>query len=258
MKSRHFSFLVSAALSLLGSTAFAEDAPALTTTLTPTFVSQYMFRGMRLGGPSFQPSVEVASSNWGLGIWASTPLKDKVVGQSDPEIDPYGYYTFSVSDALSIVPGFTYYTYMDADTKAGFYKSTFEPSLAVNYTVSGIKFTPKLYYDTVVKGPTYELTVSYTVPAKELGTELTFAATGGSYLWDESIKGSNPNTKNWGDYFQVGVTAPIEVTKTSKLILGLAYTKGSNNYYKTGTDGKTANSGAVGRGVATISYAISF
>jgi uncharacterized protein (TIGR02001 family) len=239
----------------MGSIAHADG---VSVTATPSVVSQYMFRGVRLGGPSLQPSVEMGSGNLALGIWASTPLKDKVVGQSDPEIDPYGSYTFAVNDSLSIVPGFTYYTYLDANTGNGFYKSTFEPSVAVNYTVSGVKFTPKFYYDTVLEGPTYELTIAYTVPMKEMGTELSFAVSGGTFMWKDAVKNSAPKTKNWGDYYQVGVTAPFEITKTSKLILGLAYAEGSGNYYKTGTAPKSENTAAVGRGIATISYAISF
>jgi len=235
-----------------------EAAPSVTTVLTPTFVSQYMFRGNRLGGPSFQPSVEVDYGNLGLGVWTNFPLKDKVVGQSDPEIDPYGYYTIAVSDALSIVPGFTWYNYPDADKAAGFYKSTFEPSIAVNYTLAGVKLTPKLYYDVVMQGPTYELTVAYAVPLKELSTELDFAATAGTYIWKDFWENSDPKTKNWGDYWQVGVTLPFEITKTSKLIIGAAYTKGSGNFIKTGTTPKFENTAAVGRGVFSIAYTVSF
>ena len=56
----------------------------------------------------------------------------------------------------------------------------------------------------------------------------------------------------------MGVSAPFTITKTSKLILGVAYTKGSGNYIKSGTDAKVLNAAAVGRGVATVSYALTF
>jgi uncharacterized protein (TIGR02001 family) len=235
-----------------------EAAPSLSTVLTPAFVSQYMFRGTRLGGPSFQPSVELDYGSWAVGVWTNFPMKDKVVGQSDPEIDPYASYTVTVTDALSIVPGFTWYNYPDADKSAGFYKSTFEPSLAVNYTVAGVKLTPKLYYDVVLQGPTYEFTAAYAVPLKELSTELDFAATAGTFIWKDYAENSDPKTKNWGDYWQVGVTMPFEITKTSKLILGAAYTKGSGNFLKVGTTPKYENSAAVGRGVFSIAYALTF
>jgi len=233
-------------------------APAWAFVLTPSVATQYMFRGVRLGGLSLQPSLEADYGNFAVGIWASTPLSHKVPGQSDPEIDPYGSYTFTLAENLTLVPGFTFYTYPRAPLSNGFYHSTFEPSLALNYTVAGIKFTPKIYYDVVLNGPTYELTVGYVVPLKELGTELDFTGVVGSYIWKDAVRNSDPKTKNWGDYYQIGVAAPFEINKQSKVTLGIAWVKGSNNYYKTGTDPRTQNTAAIGRGVATVSYIYSF
>lgn len=217
-----------------------------------------MFRGVRLGGAAFQPSVEFDSGNLALGVWASTPIKDKVPGQSDPEIDPYGSYTYSINAALSISPGFTWYTYPDANTNNGYFKSTFEPSLALNYTVLGVRFTPKLYYDFMYRGPTYELTATYTVPLKTIDSELDFAATAGSYIINDSIKGTEPETKNWGDYYLIGVSAPFAIAQASKLIVGFAYTKGTGNYYKQGSNPKILNTAAVGRGVLSVNYVYTF
>src|SRR3954468_15836065 len=105
-------------------------APTFSVTVTPSFVSQYMFRGQRLSGSSFQPVVEATYGDFGLGVWSNFPIQDKGTGASDPEIDPYGYYTFKINDTLSIVPGFTVYTYPKANIGAGFYRSTIEPSIA--------------------------------------------------------------------------------------------------------------------------------
>ena len=57
-------------------------APAYTVTSTFTAVSQYMFRGQRLGGPSWQPSVEVAAGDFTAGLWSNLPFKDKVKDSS--------------------------------------------------------------------------------------------------------------------------------------------------------------------------------
>jgi len=180
-----FGVFIAGALSASAQTspAATPPAPSFSFVVTPAFVSQYMFRGVRLGGPSFEPNVEFDTGNLGLGVWANFPMQDKVPGQSDPEIDPYGYYTFAINDSLSIVPGFTWYNYPHADKGAGFYKSTFEPNIALNYTFAGVKLTPKLYYDLVLDGPTAELAVAYTVPLKEIGSELDFVGTGGAYKW---------------------------------------------------------------------------
>jgi hypothetical protein len=233
-------------------------APAVSVVVTPAFVNQYMFRGVRLGGPSFEPSVEIDSGNFALGIWTNFPIQDKVPGQSDPEIDPYGSYTFSVNDSVSIVPGFTLYTYPNADANHGFFKVTFEPNIALNYTINGIKFTPKFYYDLVLKAPTYEFTAAYAIPLKDIGSELDWTAMAGTFIMRDCIKDASPRVKNWGDYYLIGVSLPFALTKESKLTVGIAYTKGSNNFFKQGSDPRVENTAAVGRGVVTLSYAYTF
>lgn len=238
--------------------AAPEAAPSYSWVFTPAVASQYMFRGARLGGPSFEPSLELDSGNFAVGVWANYPMKDKVVGQSDPEYDIYGSYTATVNDATSIVPGFTWYNYPNADKSAGFYKMTFEPSIALNYTVGAVKLTPKFYYDLVLKGPTYEFTASTAVPLKDAGTELDFTATVGTFKWTDAFENSTPSYKNYGDYWLVGVAAPFQITKSGKLTVGLAYTKGSNNFIKQEGSPKFENTAAVGRGVLTVSYAITF
>ena len=110
----------------------------------------------------------------------------------------------------------------------------------------------------MLKGPTYELTAAYAVPLTDIGTELDFTVTGGTYEIRDSVKGADPKVKNWGNYYLVGVAAPFQINKESKLTVGFAYTKGSGNYFKQGADPKVFNSAAVGRGVVTVSYGYTF
>ena len=237
----------------------AAAAPSVTVTATASVVSQYMFRGQRLGAAAFQPAVEVGAGDFVAGVWGSVPFDgDKVPDSSDPEIDIYGSYTFKLSDAVTLVPGFTSYHYPKAPENLGFYRWTFEPNLALNYTVQGLKLTPKIYYDTVLEGATYELTAFYAVPLKEIGSELDFTATAGTYKLKEFANDTTPSVKAWGDYWLVGVAMPFQINATSKLTLGFAYTEGRDAFTKQGSLPRSPNSLAVGRGVATISYAISF
>jgi uncharacterized protein (TIGR02001 family) len=233
-------------------------APAVSVVLTPAIASQYMFRGVRLGGLSFEPTIEVDSGNFAVGVWGDFPIKDRVPGQSDPEVDPYGSYTFTVNDSVSVAPGFTWYNYPNADTSTGFYKSRFEPNIAFNYTVCGIRFTPKFYYDVVLKGPTYEFNIAAAIPLKALGTELDWNATAGMFIIRDAAKGANPAVKNWGNYYFIGVSAPFAINYAAKLILGVAYTKGSGNFLKAGSTPRVENPAAIGRGVVTISYFYAF
>jgi len=237
----------------------APAAPSSSWVFTSSVASQYMFRGVRLGGPSFQPALEFDSGNVAVGVWANTPLKDKVEGQSDPEFDFYASYTFEqIKDTLTWVPGITIYTYPNATRANGFYTATVEPNLALNYTIAGLKLTPKVYYDFVLKGPTFEFNAAYTVPLTDLKTELDFTGTVGTFLWTSAAPDQGANVRNYGDYYLVGVALPFQVSKDSKLTLGFAYTNGSNNFLKVGTTPKFANTAAVGRGVVTLSYAITF
>lgn len=234
------------------------DVPAVSVTVTPTFVSQYMFRGQRLSGAAFQPAVEMAYGNLGVGVWSSFPLDNTVPGVSDPEIDPYAYYTFAASDTVKVIPGFTLYTFPDADESAGFYKVTFEPNLAVSFALGPITLTPKIYYDFTLEGPTYELTAGFSVPLEAIGSELAFTGQYGTYKLKEFAKDSVPSTKAWGDYWLVGVALPYKLSETSKVSVGFAYTKGTEAFVKQGTFPKSENTGAIGRGVVTVSYSITF
>jgi hypothetical protein len=236
----------------------AAATPSVAVTATASVVSQYMFRGQRLNGAGFQPSVEMAAGDLTLGAWGNFVLDDKVAGSSDPEIDLYGSYAFKLSDAASLVPGFTSYHFPDASEGAGFYKWTFEPNLALNYTVQGFKLTPKIYYDTVLKGATYEFTAAYAYPLKDIGSELDFVATAGTYKLKDVANDASPSVKAWGDYWLVGVSMPFQINKQSKVTLGFAYTEGTNAFTKAGSLGRSPNSLAIGRGVATVSYAFSF
>ena len=235
------------------------EAASFSTTLTPAVVSQYMFRGQRLGGPAFQPNVEVDYGALGVGVWSSFPLADKVDGVSDPEIDPYFYYTLPATGWLNVVPGATLYTFPRADTGAGFYRSTFEPSLALGISVpGGVTLTPKVYYDFVLDGATLEITAAYAVPLTALGSELDLAASYGDYLWHDAVNGAAPAVKQAGQYWTAGATVPFQLTKAAKLTIGFLYTKGYDAYLKEPGVPKVENTLAVGRGVASVSYSHTF
>ena len=246
------------AQSVISDPAAQPAAHSVSVAASSTLTSQYMFRGVRLGGFSFQPSVTGTYGNATLGIWSNFPLDNDVPGQSDPEFDYTGAYTIKLGENLSVVPGFTIYHYPRAETSNGFYRSTFEPSLAVNYTVAGVTLTPKFYYDVTLDGPTYELSAAYTFPLDALHTGLTFGGTLGTFIQKHVSNHASPAVKNWGDYWLLGVSAPFTLTEQSKLVVGWAYTEGSNNYLKQGQAPRSENSSAVGRGVFTVNYIFTF
>ena len=217
--------------------AAAPAAPAPATAswvFTPAVASQYMFRGARLGGPAFEPAIEYDAGSLAVGVWANVPLKDKVVGQSDPEFDFYGSYSFDVVKDVTVVPGFTLYTYPNAKKANGFYKATFEPNIALNYTVGGVKLTPKLYNDFVLKGPTAEFTAAYTVPLTGLSTELDITGTAGTFKWTSAVPDVSPDIKNWGDYYLLGVSAALPGQQGLQVHRGLGLHEGFQQLLQAG------------------------
>jgi hypothetical protein len=250
--------LAMAAMPTIRAQTFSSEPAGVLLTFTPSVVSEYLFRGVRLGGPSFQPAIEAARGNFALGLWTSFPLADKVPGVSDPELDVYGAYTMALGDRLSVMPGFTWYNTPRADRSAGRHVSTFEPSVALNVIVAGVRLTPKLYYDTVREGPTTELSAACALPLKRLGTELDIAAAVGTYRWRRATETPEGRIENGGDYWQCGVSVPYALTRNSRLTAGLAYAQGRNNYTKSAAAPKRTNPAAVGRVAITISYAINF
>lgn len=251
--------LLAAAVTLGAVSSFAQGTAlpvAGAWKITPAVVSDYVFRGVRLGGLSFQPNVEYTTGAVTAGIWANVPIDDKVPGQSDPEFDFYGAYTLTLNDSVSVVPGATLYTFPRADDDKGFYAVTFEPNLAVNLTVENVVITPKFYYDTVLRGATYEINGAVAIPLTFIGSELALSASVGTYKWRESIENALPEVKNRGDYWVVGGSVPFKIGNGT-LTLGYSYHQGRNNYY---TDGgpRVRNLAAGGEDVYTASYSISF
>jgi len=238
----------------------APAAPSWTWTLTPSYASVYMFRGQRLGGQSFQPSLTGTYGSWTTEIWTSVPVNhaNLVHGQSDPEIDPSAIYTGTINDNLNVQAGATVYTYLNAPTAEGFFKATFEPQIGVNYTVAGLTINPKYYYDLVLRTATYEGNLAYSIPVKELGTSLNLAISVGTYYGTNVVNGSTPKTKAWGDYYSFGVSTPYTITKNSTLTVGVAFTEGSGAYFKQAGSPRVSNTAAVRRTPITVSYAWTF
>jgi hypothetical protein len=227
-------------------------------TVTPTVVSQYLFRGQRLSGPAWQPSAELGWDRWTAGLWSSVPLDAAVPGLSDPEIDGYVSYTLPLGAAVSLVPGATLYGYPRAERAAGAYRWTFEPSLAANVTWAGVRVTPKLAYDTRLRGTTGELAAVYAWPLQRLGTELLFAASWGAYAISDASDGAGPAVRQRGAYATAGLTVPYQISVHGRVFVGWAYHRGYDSETRTGAGPWTQNPAAAARGVVTLGYTLTY
>jgi uncharacterized protein (TIGR02001 family) len=259
---RYLVFIILSAASGLAVRAEATEPdtkPPAQWTITPAVVSEYLFRGVHLAGPSFQPAVDYTNGPLSLGLWTSAAFNGRVRRNSDPECDFYGAYSFPAwSGRVAIVPGFYWYTYPDAGHRNGLYSNTFEPSLGVVFTSHGVQFTPKAYYDVTLQSSTVELTAAIALALTGLGTELDLSTTIGTFQSNSVTAGAAPRKRNWGDYWLVGVAVPVQVSMHSKIVIGFTYSEGRNNFYKQSGLPKQINKDAGRHGALSLSYAITY
>ena len=239
--------------------AASNSGPGVALTATGSVASAYLFRGLRRNGASLQPGLEAEAGPLTVGAWGNLPFHHKVRGSADPEIDLYGSYAFTMAPAATIVPGFTTCWYPETETNGRAHRATFEPNLACNYThASGVRLTPKVYYDTVLRGPTYELSAAYAYPVGGWGTELDFTGTVGTYRWTDYASPAASGLKAWGDYWLLGVGAPFQFAPHQKITLNFTYTEGRRAFTKRGSFPRSPNALAAGRGVVTLTYGVTF
>jgi uncharacterized protein (TIGR02001 family) len=203
---------------LAGATV-ARAAADYSVTLDTTFVSQYMFRGIKLSGPSIQPSVELTSGDVAVGIWASDALSNW--NPSYSEVDFYGSYTFKIDDSLSIPVGGTVYWYPESNSPL--HEVTYEVYVGVDYTIEGISLGARAYYDIEMEGFTFEASAGYSLPLAAIGSSLDFSAFIGTWALDE---GDELNTEIETSYWGVGVEVPYQLAENASFTVGVGYHDG--------------------------------
>jgi hypothetical protein len=236
----------------------------ISTTVGGTFVSQYLYRGERLGGPSLQSWVEVDPGSLGLGVWTDFPLTGagNPAHQSNPEIDPYAYYRIALSDQFALIPAFQVDTYPAANPgpapTPGYFRTRAEPSLAAEWRFHGVTLEPKVAYDFTLRGATSELTGLYALPVAAIGSEVDLKATGGWFDYANGLVNASPHARAVGGYWLAGAELPFQLNRRSRLTLGWAYTAAFHNSLKAGSAPRIGNRLAAGRGVLSLSYAWTF
>lgn len=150
------------------------SAPKLDYSITSnfSFTSEYVFRGTKVTDQAFQPSVEVDSNNFDIGLWTSQPI----LHSEQDEIDIYGGYKYAVNKDLSVQAVATYYDYPEFNktsaTNIDGARDSFEPGIGLTYTIGGFSPSVFYYYDVVLKQNTGLASLGYALPLAKLGTEL--------------------------------------------------------------------------------------
>lgn len=174
----------------MSSTAFAQDDDGINVTSNIDSVSEYVFRGVSLGGSSLQPSTEI-STDFGLtvGAWYSAGLGSDSSVQAD-EIDLYASYALPLEGPVSFEVGGTYYHYPQSGSlfetdggAAGSYEVY--GSVGLNDVVLSPSAT--VYYDFTLEGLTLEGSVGHSLPLPRAGWTADLGLTGGHVDFDSGF-----------------------------------------------------------------------
>ncbi len=152
--------LLAAAIS--GASLSAQEESSYSITVDFPFVTDYVFRGVKLAEDSIQPSVEFAAGDFYAGIWTSQPAK----GHYDNEFDFYIGYGLALSDTWSLDFGATYYYYPETDGDA-----TFEPYVGATGDLGGgLSASGYVYYDTELETATFQVGLGYSITVSDTST----------------------------------------------------------------------------------------
>jgi uncharacterized protein (TIGR02001 family) len=220
---------------LVGASLRADEASEVSTpkldysiTSNFSFTSEYVFRGTKVTDQAFQPSVEVDSNNFDLGIWTSQPI----VHNEQNEIDIYGGYKYAVTKDLSVQAVVTYYDYPEfnktSKTNIDGARNSFEPGIGATYTIAGFSPSAFYYYDTVLKQNTGLGSLGYALPLASLGTELDltgyYGIVGGRDVIPSLKKGVHQSYK----YTGADLSLPYKLAANTTLTLAAHY---ANNFH---------------------------
>ena len=190
------------------SAAEAAKASELAVTLDVTYVSDYVFRGVKLADASIQPSVEAAYGDFYAGLWHSDAISDGAANFSGSETDLYAGYNLAINETFSADLGVTRYTYSggsndDTTEVFGGLKANVLLSPSVYY-----------YYDFDLEVSSYIGSIGYSIPVEKVGVSVDLSATYGY------IQIPSDDYSYWG----VGVAVPYKLSETAKLTGAVNYT----------------------------------
>jgi hypothetical protein len=176
-----------------------------------TYVSEYLFRGVKQQNNSFQPSVSVSAGNFSGGLWTAQAIDQRSASWAQGnEIDLFASYSFAVSEKYSLAVGGTAYLYPSARPSQGELDETFETSLGISGPVGPLSVSATYFHDFDLDSDTIELGLGYggTISDKssyEVGLTYGMARydAGGDY-----------------DYYAAKFTVSYQLTPSASLTIG--------------------------------------
>lgn len=189
-----------------GASAQAQEAASqseLSVTVDVSYVTDYVFRGVKLGSASIQPSVEASYGDLYAGAWHT----DELSNSNGNETDLYIGYGFAVNDQISLDAGVTRYTY-----NGGSQGDSTEVYIGVS---ADVLLSPSLYYyhDFDYETNVIEASIGYSLPIDAIKASVDFAAK----LGNVSAPGEDYT------YGVIGASLPYQLSETATLTVGVDY-----------------------------------
>jgi uncharacterized protein (TIGR02001 family) len=196
--------LLSVAVSAAGINAQEESSYSISVDFP--FVSDYVFRGVKFADESIQPSIELAVSDFYLGMWTNQPVSGNIAN----EFDFYLGSGVAINESWAVDFGATYYYY--PETPSG--DEQVEPFIGLAGDLgSGFSGSVYYYYETEFEASTFQADLGYSVSIDD-ATSFDLAANYG-YV---TISGG-------GDYSYYGVSGTLTyaLNDTSGIYAGVVY-----------------------------------
>lgn len=222
-----------------------DPAPELALSLSPTYVSKNIFRGQQIAGPSFQIPLQADYGAFTALLFSCSDLK----ASSNLMLNFHTSYLFNIGHTLKLETLFNVFTTPREDTLnplyvAGkavgeqLYHTQYETGLGTEFTLYGFKLQPRYFYNTTIKGNTYELYTKYDLPLLYLGTEINFTAKIGA-MHDKNLttpvisqvpRGVVAYPLNLQTHYTVlGVSIPYQIKRSVSVKLGWYYNQSSSD-----------------------------
>jgi uncharacterized protein (TIGR02001 family) len=214
---------LAAAAGLRAQSPAPASSPGYSITSDFTYASEYVFRGVKSAGNSFQPSVELAAGDFNVGVWTNQPITK----HQNNEIDFYTGYTYKVNTALKLEAVATSYNYFEAGN--GQTKDTYEGGLGATYTIAG--FSPSVYYyhDFRLNSDTVQGAIGYSLPLEAIGASLDTSLFAGTVnARDTAPDAAGPKPRDAYTYYGIDMSVPYKLNKNATWTTGVHYTTNSN------------------------------
>ncbi len=206
---------------LAGTVMFAQSsAPSSSYKVSAdfTYANDYVFRGIKQAGNSFQPSIEVTVDDFYAGFWTNQPITKREYN----EMDIYAGYKQQLTDNLQLDVIATYYWYPESEGQMT--DKTYEVGVGATYNFHGISTSVYGYYDFRLEATTLQASAGYSFPIAPLGTSLDFNV----YLGTVSSRDYYPDALATGqkeayNYYGADLTLPYRINDNAIVHAGLHY-----------------------------------